>query len=102
MALGMIPDLTRQVLEARDVAMDGQTSKKLLPQQVEWADLIVNMTGLPASSVFPEAEDKVEDWEVEDPFGQEPGVFELTCDAIEARVGDLARRLRQMHAVRKT
>jgi protein-tyrosine-phosphatase len=101
MALGDIPDLTRQVLEARGVAMDGQTSKNLTPEQLAWADLIVNMTGLPAETVLRDDIDKVEDWEVADPYGQEPGVYEIVCDEIESRLGVLTRRLRQIHARRK-
>ena len=101
MALGEVPNLTRDVLNARGVAYDGQTSKPLLPKHIEWADYIINMTGMPAQRVFPNAAAMVEDWDVADPYGDDPALYELACDEIESRIGDLARRLRQMRAAAK-
>lgn len=101
MALGEITDLTREVLSARGIEMDGQTSKQLLQEHKDWAELIVNMTGRPGREVFPETPDKVEDWEVRDPYGRELAIYEAICEEIESRVGDLARRLRQMRAQEK-
>jgi arsenate reductase len=101
MALGEIPEQTRQVLAARGVEMDGQYSKPLRSEIKEWADVIVNMTGVPGTSAFSDLPHKVEDWDVSDPFGKDAGLYEITCDEIESRVGDLARRLRQMRAAKK-
>ncbi len=99
--LGDVAELTRQVLAARGVAADGQTSKGLRAELKDWADLIVNMTGIPGASLFPDLQDKVEDWDVADPYGHAVELYELTCDEIESRVGDLARRLRQKRAREK-
>jgi arsenate reductase len=99
MALGVIADLTREVLQARGILMDGQFSKQLQAEQKQWADVIVNMTGRPAREVFPDVSKKVEDWDVTDPYGRELAMFETTYDEIESRVGDLARRLRQKQAL---
>jgi protein-tyrosine-phosphatase len=101
MALGEVPEQTCQVLAARGVEMDGQYSKPLRSEIKEWADVIVNMTGLPGSSAFSDQPHKVEDWDVTDPFGKNVESYEITCDEIESRIGDLARRLRQMQAARK-
>jgi protein-tyrosine-phosphatase len=38
---------------------------------------------------------RVEDWDVGDPYGFNLGVYRAIRDEIEARVEDLARRLRE-------
>jgi len=100
--LGMIAEGTETVLEERNVAMDGQQSKALKPEALRWADLIVNMTGEPARRFCPHDLNKVEDWDVMDPYGHDLQIYEVTCDEVESRVGDLARRLRQKRAELKS
>jgi protein-tyrosine-phosphatase len=97
-ALGIVPEETRHVLAARGVEMDGQYSKPLRSELKEWADVVVNITGLPGSSAFSDVPHKVEDWDIPDPFGKDVAMYESTCDEVESHVSDLARRLRQMRA----
>jgi protein-tyrosine-phosphatase len=59
------------------------------------ADLVINMTGQAGSAIFTEPVPRVEDWDVGDPYGFNLSVYRGICDQIEARVEDLARRLRR-------
>jgi arsenate reductase len=91
--LGHVADLTHAVLKERGVRADGQFSKGLhhdsIPQP---PDLVINMSGLPGASLF--AELNFEDWLVEDPYGEDVETYRRICDDIEARVAELAARLR--------
>lgn len=90
--LGFIDPTARSVLESRGILMDGQYSKGLHMHAVEKADLIVNMSGMRADTLF---HGRVfEDWRVPDPFGDDVETHQRICDDIEARVKDLAKRLR--------
>ncbi len=95
--LGVIAEPTRAVLTERGVRMDGQYSKPLTEEDSEAADLIVNMTGRPGE-LFAGSKVKVEDWDVGDPYGEDLEVYRQICDEIEARLSDLAERLRQQQA----
>ncbi len=90
---GSIVSATRKILQERGIPMDGQRCKGLREAAPMFADLVVNMTGIPGLALFPES--KVEDWDVGDPYGEDPGVYRQVCDEIEERVQELARRLRQ-------
>ncbi len=92
--LGEIAEPVAIVLEERGVRMDGQYSKGLRQEARAAADLIVNMTGRPGKSLFAGEQGKVEDWDVCDPYGSDLEVYRQICDEIEARLGDLAGRLR--------
>ena len=56
---------------------------------------IINMSGIPGASLF--AGSEFEDWRVEDPFGDDVATYRRICDDIEARVADLAARIRAQH-----
>jgi arsenate reductase (thioredoxin) len=100
-ALGIVPDETKQVLAARGVEMDGQFSKPLRAELKDWAEVIINISGVPGGSAFSDVPHKVEDWDISDPFGKDLAMYEMICDEVESRVSDLARRLRQMQAQQK-
>ncbi len=91
--LGFIDPTARAVLAGRGIAMDGQFSKGLHNHEVATPDLIVNMSGMPCKHLFhgipPE-----ENWPIADPFGEGMETHMRICDDIEARVADLAARLR--------
>ena len=91
---GEIPATTVVVLRERGMSVDGQTSKPLRSEALSSADLVINMTGRPAAGVFDEPLGDFEDWDVGDPYGLDLAVYRAICDEIEARVDDLARRLR--------
>jgi protein-tyrosine-phosphatase len=92
---GQIPSTTLAVLRERGISADGQTSKPLRPEDMSAADIVVNMTGRSSASIFTESLGKVEDWDVGDPYGFDLAVYREICDQIEARIEDLARRLRE-------
>ena len=93
--LGTIADQTRQVLLERRILMPGQRSKGATEVDIASAELIVNLTGIHGPALFREnIAAPIEDWEVTDPYGDEMGVYRRVCDEIEARVLELAARLR--------
>jgi protein-tyrosine-phosphatase len=92
--LGEIVHTTCAVLKERGVKTDGQYSKGLTQSAREEADLIVNMTGLPGKAIFKGSKAKVEDWRVDDPYGEDQARYRQIRDEIEERVADLAERLR--------
>jgi arsenate reductase (thioredoxin) len=91
--LGYIADSTRKVLLERGIQIDGQFSKGMNDDAIQHpTDLLINMTGRPGTRLFPNT--KCEDWVVEDPYGEDMETYRRICDDIEARVTDLAARLR--------
>src|ERR1700730_8183704 len=92
---GQTPDTTLTVLRERGFSAEGQTSKPLRSEDMSEADIVINMTGRSGATIFTEAETKVEDWDVGDPYGFNLVVYREIRDQIEARVEDLARRLRE-------
>ena len=94
-AFGEITGATLAVLTEIGISADGQHSKPLLPEELSAADLVVNMTGRSGSAIFTGPTPPVEDWDVGDPFGFDLLVYRGIRDQIEARVENLARRLRE-------
>jgi len=92
--LGTIADETRKTLLERGVRMPGQRSKGTTETDVRAAQLIINMTGIHGGALFRSGIAPVEDWEVTDPYGDDMGVYRRVCDEIEARIIELAARLR--------
>lgn len=91
--LGFIDPTARAVVEERGVSMEGQFSKGLHDHCLGRPDLVVNMSGLPGPGIF--HGHKVEDWKIADPFGEDLAVHRRICDDIEARIKELAGRLRE-------
>lgn len=96
--LGTIIQPTMAVLKERGVKLEGQQSKGLRPADCLAADVIVNMTGRPGPLLFPDEQEKVEDWDVPDPYGESIEVYREICTEIEKRLAGLAERLRRKHA----
>jgi arsenate reductase len=90
--LGRIVDPTRKILLERGVSVGDQFSKGLKEAPADCADLVVNMTGIPGQSLFPNC--RVVDWDVGDPYGEEMDVYRRIRDEIEERVVALADELR--------
>ena len=91
--LGFIDNTTQAVLRERGISFEGQFSKGLRSHTLKKPDMIANMSGISGSSLFPGQ--RFEDWPVEDPFGEAVETHRRICDDIEARIKDLAARLRQ-------
>jgi protein-tyrosine-phosphatase len=92
---GEIPHTTLDVLRERGISAAGQSSKPLRSEDLSAADLVINMTGRPGAKIFTEPLKCLEDWDVGDPYGFNLAVYRDIRDHIEARVEDLARRLRE-------
>jgi arsenate reductase (thioredoxin) len=90
--LGFIAPPTRAVLFERGVACDGQSSKGLDEILRFRPHLIINMSGYNGRGKFGDYD--FEDWDVADPYGDDLATYRHICDDIEARLADLARRLR--------
>ncbi len=92
-ALGCVQSLTKLTLAKNGYPADGLQSKALKPAELDAADVVINMTGLPGVGLFQDRK-KVEDWSVEDPYGGSAEVYQRVFEDVERRVGDLAKRLR--------
>ena len=99
---GRVMDLTKQVLTARGISCEGLSSKSVAETADFHPDLIVNMSGWPVNvqggtrvGEGVSGGVKVEEWKVPDPYGEDLATCERICDDIEARVGELASRIRK-------
>jgi protein-tyrosine-phosphatase len=92
---GEIPRTTLDVLHEHGISTAGQSSKAVCSEDISAADLVINMTGSPRAAIFSELVAEIEDWEVDDPYGLDSAVYRGIRDEIEARVEELARRLRE-------
>ena len=100
---GEVAAPTLKVLEEAGIPVSGQYSKPVRPEDLSSADLVINMSGRPSASVLRDSAPPVEDWDVGDPFGFDLAIYREIRDEIEARVEDLARRLRaKVYAQKKT
>jgi len=89
--LGHIVPQTRTVLREKKIPAGDLHSKSLREVDPDSAHLIVNMTGIPGESLFPGA--KVVDWPVDDPFGEDLGMYREVCEEIESRLTQLAEQI---------
>jgi protein-tyrosine-phosphatase len=94
--LGFIDATTQAVLRERGIPFDGQFSKGLHSQKLRKPDVVINMSGIHGKALFPEHD--VEEWPVQDPFGEDITLHRAICDDIAARVQVLATRLRTQAA----
>jgi len=97
--LGYIPLSTQQILEINGYSAESLSSKPISRDTWDNADVIINLCGRRGAPLF-EQSDKVEDWDVPDPFGGEPEVYQRSLEAIAIRVRTLAERLRQERITR--
>jgi arsenate reductase len=94
--LGVVQKQTLQTLETNGYPTDGLYSKPILNQAWADADLVINMSGYYRHRAFPRNDwHKVEDWDVEDPFGADPEVYQRIFEDIRTRIEALATRLRE-------
>ena len=91
--LGYIPPDTLHVLESNGYSTEALSSKPVSRDIWDAADLVINLSGQRSDPIFDHS-DKVEDWNVPDPFGGTPEVYQKTLENIVARVHNLADRLR--------
>src|SRR5258708_8129197 len=92
--LGFVANMTRRILANNGYPTENLESKPILPDLWDAADLVINMSGRSRQQVFRE-HGKVEDWVVEDPYGDDPETYQRTCETIQRRVAELAEKLRR-------
>lgn len=91
--LGRVAESTRRALLGRGIPPGELASKGIASATLIGVDLIVNMSGIPGASLFPDS--PVEDWDVEDPYGEDMETYSRICEDIESRVLSLAERFRE-------
>jgi protein-tyrosine-phosphatase len=94
-AFGEITGPTLVVLSEHGISADGQHSKTLRSEDMSGTELLINMSGRSSAAIFDAPTPPSEDWDVGDPFGFNLAIYRKIRDQIEARVEDLARRLRE-------
>ncbi len=92
--MGTIAEQTRQTLMLNGYSANGLASRSLTREAADAADIIINMTGKPREETFWDQE-KVEDWVVQDPFGEVPETYQRVFEGIKRRVDQLAMGLRE-------
>ena len=93
--LGVVQKLTLETLRRNGYPTDALYSKPILNHEWAAADLVINMSGYHKERTFPRAEwYKVEDWDVEDPYGEDPDVYQRIFQDIRTRIEVLTARLR--------
>jgi hypothetical protein len=55
--------------------------------------MVINMSGVPKHLAFIDY-GKVEDWDVQDPYGSDPVLYQTIYEDIQQKVAQLAERLR--------
>lgn len=95
--LGRIAEETQAVGKEMGLSFDGQSSKPLRRADFDRADLIVNLSGIPARTAFA-TEKPVVDWDVDDPYGEELSIYRRIAAEIEVKVLQLAVEFRSQNA----
>ena len=92
--LGFLPELTQKTLTGNECSIELLSSKPITRELWDAADIVINMSGLDRHRAFPQPQ-KVEDWQVQDPYGADPELYQKIYEDIRERVGKLADRLRK-------
>lgn len=99
--LGYVPALTMQTLTANGYSIESLDSTAITRAVWDAADIVINMSGLPKERAFIDG-GKVEDWDVQDPYGTDPVLYQTIYEDIQRRVAQLAARLRDAAAKNTT
>ena len=91
--LGYVPVLTMQTLAANGYSIESLASTPVTRAVWDVADIVINMSGIAKQRAFIDPE-KVEDWDVQDPYGTDPVLYQTIYEEIQRRVAQLAERLR--------
>ena len=97
--LGFVPALTTQTLTANGYSIESLDSTPITRAVWDAADIVINMSGVPKERAFMDC-GKVEDWDVQDPYGTDPVLYQTIYEDIQRRVAQLAERLRGAAAER--
>ena len=91
--LGYVPVLTTQTLATNGYSIESLASTPITRAVWESADMVINMSGVAKERAFTDP-GKVEDWDVQDPYGSDPVLYQTIYEDIQRKVAQLAERLR--------
>jgi protein-tyrosine-phosphatase len=91
--LGFVPALTTQTLTANGYSIESLDSTPITRTVWDAADIVINMSGVPKERAFMDY-GRVEDWDVQDPYGTDPVLYQTIYEDIRRKVAQLAERLR--------
>jgi protein-tyrosine-phosphatase len=93
--LGVVQKLTLETLTKNGYPTDALRSKPIRNDEWAAADLVINMSGYHKERTFPSGEwHKVQDWDVDDPYGSDPEYYQQIFEDIRTRIEVLTARLR--------
>ncbi len=96
--LGVVQKQTIETLSGNGYPVENLSSNAIRNDEWAAADLVINMSGYPKQRVFARTEwHKVEDWNVEDPYGSDPHVYQRIFEDIRTRIESLTARLGDGH-----
>lgn len=98
--LGFVAEMTKATLLANGYSADGLDSKPIFPEVWDAADIVINMSGRPREHAFRNF-GKVEDWEIADPYGDAPEVYQRAFEDIRRHVAALTARLKSGRSARE-
>ena len=91
--LGFVPVFTMQTLAANGYSIENLDSTPITRAVWDAADIVINMSGVAKERAFMDY-GKVEDWDVQDPYGADPVLYQTIYEEIRRRVAELVERLR--------
>jgi protein-tyrosine-phosphatase len=104
-ALGRVQSLTKSTIAKNGYPADELQSKALEADDLAAADIIVYMAGRPDFALLQDPA-KVEDWDVEDPYGASAETYQRAFEDIESRVllliGEVRKSVTSEFTARKT
>ena len=93
--LGLVQPMTLETLRANGYPSEGLSSKSIGAEAWSEADIVINMSGYHHHRTFPADQwRKIEDWEIEDPFGGRAEDYQRTFEDLRTRIEGLAKRHR--------
>src|SRR5256885_2503256 len=92
--IGFITELTEQTLKRNGCLVEDLESKSISPRIWDQVDIVINMSGRPREQTFGDYS-KVEDWDIEDPYGQDVDTYQEVFQEIRRRVSMLAENCRE-------
>jgi arsenate reductase len=98
--LGVLQKLTLETLQRNGYPTNALYSKPILNNAWAAADLVINMSGFHKQRSCPRADwHKIEDWDVEDPYGSDSACYQRIFEDIQTRIESLTTRLGDRRAL---
>lgn len=89
-AMASVNSATIDAMKDIGIDISNHAAKQLTYEMIEWADIVVTLGGLPASSLCPPSYTGGKlDWNIADPLGRPPEVMRAVRDDIGRRVREL-------------